>query len=53
MEDDFMPTIKQAKELIVDKKYKECEALICTSMFEHPHDAIPHISARRAEHGNI
>lgn len=42
MEDDFMPTIKQAKELIADKKYKECEALVCTSMFEHPHDAIPH-----------
>ena len=42
MEDELMPTIEQAKELIGEKKFKECEALICTAMFEHPHDAIPH-----------
>ena len=42
MEDDFRATIEQVKELIAEKKYKECEALVCTSMFEHPHDAIPH-----------
>ena len=42
MEDGLMSLIEQAKELIIEKKYKECEVLICTAMFEHPHDAIPH-----------
>lgn len=42
MECDLMSTIKQAKEMISEKKYRECEALICTAMFEHPHDAVPH-----------
>lgn len=42
MESDLMPTIKQARELIAGKKYKECEALLSTAMFEHPHDAVPH-----------
>lgn len=42
MEKDLMPTIGQAKALISQKKYQECEALICTAMFENPHDAIPH-----------
>jgi hypothetical protein len=42
MEDELISTIEQAKALITEKKYKECEALICAAMFEHPHDAIPH-----------
>lgn len=42
MEDDFRSTIEQVRELIADRKYKECEALICNLMFEHPHGAIPH-----------
>ncbi len=37
-----MSTIEQAKGLIAERKFKECEALICTAMFEHPHDPIPH-----------
>lgn len=42
MEKELTSTIQQAKNLISQKKYRECEALICTAMFEHPHDAIPH-----------
>jgi len=42
MEKDLMPTIEQAKEFISEKKYQECEALICTAMFEYPSDAVPH-----------
>ena len=42
MEEDLMSTIEQAKELIAEKKYKECEALLCTAMFEYPNDAVPH-----------
>ena len=42
MESDLMPTIIQVREQIAEKEYKECEALISTAMFEHPHDAVPH-----------
>jgi len=42
MEDEFISTIEQVKEFIAGKKFKECEALICTAMFEHPNDAVPH-----------
>jgi len=42
MEKDLISTIEQAKELISERKFKECEALICTAMFEYPHDAVPH-----------
>ncbi len=42
MEKDLMSVIEQAKKLISEKRYVECEALICTAMFEYPHDAVPH-----------
>lgn len=42
MEKDLMSTIEQVKNLIHEQKYKECEALISTAMFEYPHDPIPH-----------
>ncbi len=42
MEKDLVSTIEQAKELISEKKYLECEALICAAMFDYPHDAVPH-----------
>ncbi|MEA4966256.1 MAG: hypothetical protein VB055_10585 [Oscillospiraceae bacterium] len=42
MEKDLVSTIVQAKELISEKKYPECEALICAAMLEYPHDAVPH-----------
>ena len=42
MEKDLISVIEQVKGFISQKKYRECEALICTAMFEHPHDAVPH-----------
>lgn len=42
MEKELMPAIMQAQELIRERRYKECEAVICAAMFEYPHDAVPH-----------
>lgn len=42
MEDSLLSVIKEVKELILQKRFKECEAIICTAMFEYPHEAIPH-----------
>jgi len=42
MESEFISIIVQAREFIAEKKFNECEALICAAMFEHPHDAVPH-----------
>ncbi len=42
MKENLMSTIEQTKELIDERKFKECKALICTAMFKHPHDAVPH-----------
>lgn len=42
MEKDLISIIEQAKELINNEKYKECEVLISTAMFDFPHDPVPH-----------
>lgn len=42
MEEKFNILINQTKKLINQKKFNECEAIICTAMFENPHDAVPH-----------
>ena len=42
MEENLMPVIVQAKEQIRERRYEECEAMLCAAMFEYPHDAIPH-----------
>jgi Flp pilus assembly protein TadD len=40
--DEINKIIAQAKTLIRQQKYAECEALVCTAMFQHPHDPVPH-----------
>lgn len=42
MEKELISTIEQVRELMHERKYEECEALISTAMFEYPHDAVPH-----------
>lgn len=42
MEEKFYILINQTKKLISQRNFNECEAVICTSMFENPHDAVPH-----------
>jgi len=42
MEEKFNILINQTKKLISQKKFNECEAIICTAMFESPHNAVPH-----------
>lgn len=42
MDQDLLDTIGTAKRLIVNGKFMECEAIICTLMFQHPHDPVPH-----------
>ncbi len=32
MEKDLMPVIAQAKELLPERRYSECEAVICAAM---------------------
>lgn len=42
MECDFLTTIVDVKDLILQKRFSECEAILAAAMFEHPHDAVPH-----------
>lgn len=42
MDEKMNDIINQIKELIDKRKFKECEAVICTAMFENPHNAVPH-----------
>jgi hypothetical protein len=42
MECDFLSTILDARDLIRQKRFSECEAVLATAMFSHPHDAVPH-----------
>jgi Flp pilus assembly protein TadD len=42
METELLEGIGTAKKLIGHGKYLECEAIIATLMFNHPHDPIPH-----------
>ncbi|MCI2057921.1 MAG: hypothetical protein LKJ80_01800 [Oscillibacter sp.] len=42
MESEFTNTIADVRNLIEQRRYAECEAVVATAMFEHPHAAEPH-----------
>lgn len=42
METEFLSTIQDVRKLIGQNCCSECEAVIATAMFEHPHAAVPH-----------
>ena len=42
MEEELGDLIRSAKDLISRREFEACEALLSTSMFQHPHSAVPH-----------
>lgn len=34
--------IQQVKQMILQNRFEECEAIISTAMFQNPHSAVPH-----------
>ncbi|MEA4912047.1 MAG: hypothetical protein VB092_05455 [Oscillospiraceae bacterium] len=42
MEDELLPDIERARDLMEKRDFAACEALLSTLMFQHPHDAVPH-----------
>jgi len=42
MEREFLAVIDKTKSLMSERRYEECEAELCTAMFQFPHDAVPH-----------
>ena len=42
MEEQLHDLIAQARELIRQREFDVCEALLATAMFQNPHSAVPH-----------
>lgn len=42
MEDELGDLIARAREMISQREYDACEALLATAMFQNPHSAVPH-----------
>jgi hypothetical protein len=42
MEEEMNDIIAQAKLLMNERQFGECEVLLSTAMFQYPHSAVPH-----------